>query len=135
MADWLTCEQRSYNMSRIRSRWTAQEVAIHSYLKGLKVRHRMHPAAPGNPDVLVFPGPLAVYLHGCFWHGCRRCYVAPKSRKGYWHPKVDRTRSRDRRNAAAARRAGYRVLSLWEHDLKRNAAACAARIAAVNRSD
>ena len=131
MADWLTREQRSYNMSRIRSRWTAQEVAIHGYLKGRKVRHRMHPALPGNPDVLVFPD-LAVYLHGCFWHGCPRCYVAPKSRKAYWHPKIGRNRARDKRNAAAAQRAGYRILSLWEHDLKGNAAACAARIAAVN---
>lgn len=130
MADRLTAEQRSFNMSRIRSRWTAQERAAHSYLKGRKVRHRMHPAIPGNPDILVLPN-IVVYLHGCFWHGCRRCYVPPKSKEDYWRPKIDRNRARDRRNAAAARCAGYRVLSLWEHDLKTRAAACLARIAAI----
>src|SRR2546428_13752132 len=67
--DVLTKAQRSFNMSRIGSRWTAQERALHGLLKGRKVRHRMHPVLPGKPDVLVLPD-LVVYIHGCFWHGC-----------------------------------------------------------------
>lgn len=127
MPDVLTQQQRSFNMSRIRSRWTAQERLVHGLLKAFRVRHRMHPPIPGKPDVLVIPG-LAVYLHGCFWHGCPRCYVPAKSRQDYWHPKIDRNRMRDRRNAMAVRRAGYRTLCLWEHDLKRDAPACVRRI-------
>lgn len=127
MSDVFAAEVRSYIMSRIRSRWTSQESAIHSYLKGWKVHHWMHPAIPGNPDILVLPN-LAVYLHGCFWHGCPHCYVPPKSRQDYWHPKISRNRARDRRNAAAARRAGYQILRLWEHEVKSDAAKCVARI-------
>lgn len=114
-------------MSRIRSRWTLQERAIHGYLKGWKVPHRMHPDVPGVPDILV-ANRLAVFLHGCFWHGCLKCYVPPKSRKAYWHPKIEGNRERDKKNMAAARRAGYRVLQIWEHDYKRDPERCARRI-------
>jgi DNA mismatch endonuclease (patch repair protein) len=130
--DVLTPSQRSFNMSRIRSRWTAQERELHALLKGRKVRHRMHPPLAGNPDVLVLPN-LVVFIHGCFWHGCRACYVPPKTRQHYWHPKIDGNRARDRRNTAAARRAGFRVLSLWEHQFKRDAASCVSRITRAAR--
>jgi DNA mismatch endonuclease (patch repair protein) len=115
-------------MSRIRSRWTAQERALHGFLKGRKVRHRMHPVLPGKPDVLVGRD-LVVYIHGCFWHGCPECYIPPKSRQDYWHPKIDGNRLRDRRNVAAVRRAGFRVMCLWEHDFKHDPASCINRIA------
>jgi DNA mismatch endonuclease (patch repair protein) len=114
-------------MSRIRSRWTAQERTIHSYLKGWKIKHRMHPAVPGRPDIVV-EDRLAVYLNGCFWHGCPRCYVPSKSRQEYWHPKIQGNRARDKKNLLATRRAGYRVIELWEHDYKRSAERCARRI-------
>jgi DNA mismatch endonuclease (patch repair protein) len=125
--DVLTQAQRSFNLSRIRSRWTAQERELHGLLKGRKVRHRMHPPLAGKPDVLVLPD-LVVFIHGCFWHGCRTCYVPPKTRQDYWHPKIDGNRARDRRNTVAARRSGFRVLSLWEHEFKKDAAACVTRI-------
>jgi DNA mismatch endonuclease (patch repair protein) len=127
MPDAFSAEVRSYVMSRIRSRWTAQEKAIHGYLKGWKVRHRMHPRVPGKPDVVV-GACLAVYLHGCFWHGCAECYVPPKSNEAYWHPKIQGNRARDRKNIAETRRAGYRVMELWEHDYKRSPESCARRI-------
>lgn len=133
MADVLTQQQRSYNMSQIRSSWTTQERVIHGFLKALKVRHRMHPLIPGKPDILVLPG-LAVYLHGCFWHGCPGCYVPPKSREDYWHPKIERNRRRDRRNAAAARRAGYATLKIWEHEIKRDCGRCLGRLVRAARA-
>jgi DNA mismatch endonuclease (patch repair protein) len=127
MPDAFSATVRSYIMSRIRSRWTTQERVIHGYLKGWKVPHRMHPRIPGGADVLVLPN-LVVYLHGCFWHGCPRCYVPPKSRVAYWRPKIQRNRNRDRKNIAAAKKAGYRVLELWEHDFKRGHSELARRI-------
>src|SRR3989442_12299645 len=93
--DVLTQSQRSFNMSRIRSRWTAQERALHGLLKGRKVRHRMHPVLAGKPDVPVLPD-LVGYIHGCFWHGGRACYVAPESRQNYWHPQIGGKPTRDR---------------------------------------
>jgi DNA mismatch endonuclease (patch repair protein) len=127
MPDVFSTAVRSYIMSRIRSQWTRQERTIHGYLKGWKITHRMHPEVPGRPDIVV-RGRLAVYLHGCFWHGCAACYVPAKSRQDYWHPKIEGNRVRDRKNMAAARRAGYRVLELWEHDYKSSPARCARRI-------
>lgn len=127
MPDVFPSSTRSFIMSQIRSKWTAQERTIHGFLKGRKTKHRMHPHVPGKPDLVVSPH-LAVYLHGCFWHGCPKCYVPPKSRPEYWNPKIRRNRLRDRRNAAAARTAGYRVLFLWEHEIKRSTPRCVARI-------
>jgi DNA mismatch endonuclease Vsr len=127
MPDVFSAAVRSRMMSGIHSRWTGQERAIHGYLKGWKVRHCMHPKVPGKPDLIV-GARLAVYLHGCFWHGCARCYVPPKSNEAYWHPKIHGNRARDRRNVAATRRAGYRVMKIWEHDYKRGPEECAQRI-------
>jgi DNA mismatch endonuclease (patch repair protein) len=127
MPDVFPATVRSYMMSRIRSRWTIQERVIHGYLKGWRLHHRMHPEVPGRPDIVVLPR-LAVYLHGCFWHGCAKCYVPPKSHQSYWHPKIEGNRARDRRNTSATKRAGYRVIEIWEHDYKRSPELCAQRI-------
>jgi DNA mismatch endonuclease (patch repair protein) len=127
MPDAFPAATRSYIMSSIRSRWTLQERTVHAYLKSKKVQHRMHPEIPGKPDLLVAER-LAVYLHGCFWHGCPVCYVPPKSRQEYWYPKVAGTRRRDLKNARAARRAGYTTFRIWEHDMKRSPTDCVDRI-------
>jgi len=129
MPDVFPAKTRSYIMSRIRSRWTLQERTIHSYLKGWRIRHTMHPKVPGSPDILV-RSRLAVFIHGCFWHGCPRCYVPPKSRQAYWHLKIRRNRRRDRKSLGAARRAGFCVLRIWEHEFRASPKASANKIAA-----
>ncbi len=119
MPDNLTPDQRSKCMSRIRSKWTLQERKIHNFLKGHKVRHKMHPPLPGKPDILLTETNTVVFLHGCFWHKCPKCYKEPKSKKEYWIPKIEKNVKRDRKNARILRSKGYKVIKIWEHDIKK----------------
>ena len=120
MVDNLTKEQRSKCMSRIKSKWTIQEVNIHNYLKGNKIKHKMHPQLIGNPDILLTNTDTVVFLHGCFWHKCPKCYKEPKSRKDYWLPKIDNNVRRDRKYARILKVEGYKVLKIWEHEVKKD---------------
>ncbi len=120
MPDTLTKEQRSYCMSRIRSKWTAQEKKIHNYLKGNKIKHKMHPKLVGCPDILLTKSNTAVFLHGCFWHKCPKCYKKPKTRKKYWLPKIQNNVKRDRKNAKILKTEGFNVFKIWEHQVKKD---------------
>jgi DNA mismatch endonuclease (patch repair protein) len=120
MKDNLTLEQRSKCMSSIRSTWTHPEQKIHSYLKANKIKHEMHPSLTGKPDVLLLSSKTAIFLQGCFWHKCPKCYVEPKTRKSYWLPKIARNVERDKKNVKVLKSKGYKVLSIWEHDIKSN---------------
>ncbi len=74
---------------------------------------------PGTPD-FVFPAArVAIYVDGCFWHGCPRCYRRPHSSQAYWDQKVSLNRCRDARVNRAMRRLGWIVRHIWEHDLRR----------------
>ena len=118
MADNLTKSQRSNCMSKIRSKWTKQEVKFHNYLKGYKIKHVMHPRIPGNPDVFIKDANTAVFLHGCFWHKCPKCFKLPKSNLDYWIPKINKNVERDKKNVIRLRKAGVRVCVIWEHEFK-----------------
>ena len=115
----MTREQRSKTMSRIRSRWTSQEIAIHETLGSIGVVHEMHPKIPGNPDLVVPGQQLAVYLHGCFWHKCPKCFRVPKTNQDYWMPKLDKNVRRDAENLIKLRESGWSVVVLWEHEIKK----------------
>ena len=120
MADNLTSEQRSKTMSRIRSKWTTQEKKIHDYLKGNKIKHKMHPKISGSPDLIFENSKTAVFLHGCFWHKCPKCYIKPKTNKKYWLPKIEANVKRDRKNNKILKKEGFKVVRIWEHEAKRN---------------
>lgn len=108
-------------MSRIGPRDTTPELAVRSRLHKLGFRFRVHKKElPGTPDI-VLPGRGAVvFVHGCFWHG-HACKVdkMPKSRTDYWGPKIEANRRRDRRKARRLRYLGWRVITVWECELKR----------------
>ena len=120
MADNLTVEQRSRCMSRIRSKWTLQEKRIHDRLKGLKIKHKMHPQIAGRPDIVLPKSKTAVFLHGCFWHKCPRCYKEPKSNVQYWLPKIEKNVERDKANARLLKKDSWKVMRIWEHEIKNN---------------
>ena len=120
MADNLTTEQRTKCMSNIRNKWTGQEKKIHSYLKSHKIKHKMHPNLEGSPDILLKDIDTVLFLHGCFWHKCSKCYKEPKSNKEYWLPKIERNIKRDRNNAGLLRRHGFKVKKMWEHEIKKD---------------
>ena len=117
--DILASKERSKRMSLIRSKWTKQEIKVHHALKGRKVQHKMHPLLQGNPDILIGKNKV-VFLHGCFWHKCPDCYREPMSRKEYWVPKIEKNVLRDLRNRKFLERKGYRVIVIWEHELRKN---------------
>ena len=79
---------------------------------------RRHIRLPGRPDFVFARLRVAIFVDGCFWHGCPRCYLAPTRNAWLWANKVETNKRRDRRVAAALRRAGWRVIRLREHELK-----------------
>ena len=103
-------------------------------LRGLLVRARLRgwtletPAGIGSPDFIFLRARIAVFVDGCFWHGCPRCGHVPKTNSAYWTAKIGRNRRRDRRIGRAARAAGYKVVRIWECALKREPALCLKRI-------
>ena len=122
MADNHSPEVRSYNMSRIRSRNTMPEDIVRKYLFSQGLRYRKNDKRyPGKPDVVLPKYHTVVFVHGCFWHGHEGCpdYITPKSNTDYWVPKLERNRQRDAANVEALRAAGWRVIVIWECELKK----------------
>lgn len=123
MADTLTQERRSWNMSRIRGANTGPEVRLRSLLHKAGFRFRLHdPKLPGRPDIVLRKHRAVVFVHGCFWHrhpGCRNA-TTPSSRPDFWNNKFARTVERDRRKAAELANAGWNVITVWECDLEKH---------------
>jgi DNA mismatch endonuclease (patch repair protein) len=132
MPDWLSASQRSHNMSSIRSKGNATtEQRLASLLRAERIHGwRRHAALPGRPDFAFREARLAVFVDGCFWHGCPRCFRLPQDNRRYWKAKVLSNRRRDRRRNRQLRRKGWRVLRVWEHSLEkpRGLALVAARL-------
>jgi DNA mismatch endonuclease (patch repair protein) len=124
MADWLTREQRSRNMASIRSKGNATTERI--FLRMLRDQQisgwRRHMALPGKPDFAFPLNHLAIFIDGCFWHGCPRCYRLPDDNRRYWQIKVLSNRRRDKARTRELRSRNWRVLRFWEHSLKSDAA-------------
>lgn len=112
---------RSRIMSAIRGKGNkTTEAEVARMLRSSKVKGwRRHLALPGRPDFAFPRERLAVFVDGCFWHGCPRCYKAPSTNAGFWSAKVEGNRKRDRRVSRALRSQGWKVLRLWEHSLVR----------------
>lgn len=118
-------EKRSAVMARVKSRDTGPERAVRRMLWRLGGRYRLHGRdLPGKPDIVLPGRRLAVFVHGCFWHGhdCARGARVPKANRDYWLAKVGRNRARDAAVRAALQAAGWRVETVWECELKAPAA-------------
>ncbi|HEY1748832.1 MAG TPA: very short patch repair endonuclease [Xanthobacteraceae bacterium] len=131
MADSLTPEKRSWNMSRIRSKNTAPERRIRSLLHRAGFRFRLHARnLPGRPDIVLPRYHSVVQVHGCFWHrhsGCRNT-TTPATRGDFWKSKFEGTVERDKRNAAALAAAGWRIITVWECEIEADAKSVVAKI-------
>ncbi|MDQ1057239.1 DNA mismatch endonuclease (patch repair protein) [Arthrobacter globiformis] len=125
MADRLTPEQRSWNMSRIRGKNTKPELLVRSLLHAKGYRYRLHGASrgiklAGNPD-LVFAGRRKViFVNGCFWHfhDCKVGQHSPKANADFWETKRSRTRDRDASQRRQLENDGWEVLTVWECELR-----------------
>lgn len=120
-SDPFTPEQRSAVMRKVRSKGSSAELTVRRALTRLGVRYRLHRKdLPGSPDIVLGPRKLAIFVHGCFWHGhdCKRGAREPKTNADYWCAKIGRNRARDERARAALAALGWRAQTVWECELK-----------------
>lgn len=116
MGDVFTPEQRSAVMRRVKGRDTAPELKVRRLLRGVGIGYRLGGCGlPGRPDVVMKGRRIALFVHGCFWHGhdCPRGARLPGANADYWAAKIARNRARDARVTAELEAAGWRVLTLW----------------------
>lgn len=128
MPDHLTREQRFRAMSRVKLKDGSLEKAIQSELRRRGYRFRRHvKALPGTPD-LVFPKKkVAVFIDGDFWHGYRVSVWEAKL-PDFWKEKIRTNRERDQKNFRKLRRMGWKVIRIWQHQIKKDLEKCVARI-------
>ncbi len=104
-------------MRRVATKGTAPERRVCAVARRLGIRHTtQNSRLPGKPDLVLPDFNVAIFVHGCFWHGCPRCYTEPKRNRKWWRQKIANNRKRDRRKAAQLRRLGYSIITLMEHD-------------------
>ncbi len=121
MSDVFTPEKRSAVMARVKGKNTAPELKVRKALTALGARYRLNRKdLPGTPDIVMPGRRLAIFVHGCFWHGhdCPRGSRVPKANREYWTAKVARNVARDQRTSGELTAAGWRVETIWECDLK-----------------
>ena len=119
--DVFSPEQRSAVMRRVKGRDTSPELAVRRILRAAGVGYRLGGRGlPGKPDVVMPGRRVALFVHGCFWHGhdCARGARQPKANADYWIAKIDRNRARDARTSAELEALGWRVVTVWECELK-----------------
>ena len=121
MADTLTPKQRHDCMSAIRGKDTKPEKIVRSMAHRLGLRFRLHAGdLPGKPDLVFRSRRTVVFVHGCYWHmhKCKRGRSTPVKNARFWKTKRESNRKRDGKNISALRRAGWRVVVVWECELK-----------------
>jgi len=122
MADCHSKETRSYNMSRIRSKNTKPEEIVRKRLFSQGFRYRKNDSRlPGKPDIVLSKYKTVIFDNGCFWHGhagCR-CFVWPKSNAEFWEAKIQGNIERDKANYKVLTNMGWRILVIWECELKK----------------
>lgn len=126
-----TRAQRSFNMSRIRGKDTSPEMLVRRLLHSLGYGYKLHVRdLPGRPDIVLPKHRLVIFVHGCFWHmhKCRFGRVTPRTNADFWQKKRTGNVARDKKNAVLLRRAGWRVLNIWECSCK-NSEGLQARLA------
>lgn len=130
MSDVMSAEQRSKLMSRIQGKNTTPEISLRRAAWALGLRYRLHRRiGKTRPDLVFVGAKVAVFVDGCFWHGCPLHRVMPKNNREFWKKKLGRNVQRDAEDTQALTAAGWRVLRFWEHEIEESAEACARKIA------
>lgn len=121
MADNVSKKRRSEIMSNVKSSNTKPEVLVRKFLYSKGIRFRLHDKKlPGKPDIKISKYNIVVFVNGCFWHGHKNCkiYVMPKTNKSFWYEKIQNNVNRDRKNKQKLKGLGWKVITIWECDLK-----------------
>jgi DNA mismatch endonuclease, patch repair protein len=117
MADIVTPEKRSAMMAAVRGKNTKPELIVRQLVHRAGYRFRLHRRdLPGAPDLVLPSRRVAIFVHGCFWHGHSGCRYAtvPKTRREFWLAKVKANRLRDARAKRALQKSDWRVIVIWE---------------------
>ncbi len=118
MSDVLTKEQRHYNMSRIRSTRTEPELKLKGALESLGFEYQVV-GIYGRPDFVNRNNKIAIFIDGCYWHKCPQDFVKPETRSEFWMQKIERNVSRDGIVNRRLKSEGWKVLRIWEHDVRK----------------
>ena len=123
MTDRITPEKRSWNMSRIKGKDTKIEVEVRSWLFSRGFRFRKNDKRyPGKPDIVLPKYKTVIFINGCFWHRHAGCKYAttPKTRTEFWLEKFERNIRNDEIHRQQLEDMGWKVITIWECQLKRN---------------
>ena len=114
-------EQRSRNMSAIKSKNTKPEIAVRKLLYSMGYRFRLHRKdLPGSPDIVLPKYKTVIFVHGCFWHRHENCKYAstPKTRQEFWEAKFRENINRDKLNQENLSSKGWKIIVVWECEIK-----------------
>ncbi|KUG19729.1 very-short-patch mismatch repair endonuclease (g-t specific) [hydrocarbon metagenome] len=130
MVDCYPKETRSRVMSKIRSKQTRPEILLRKCLwrrgwRGYRINIK---DLPGKPDIVFRSQKVAIFIDGCFWHKCPMCFVEPKSNREYWLPKIEKNVARDQVANEQLQKMGWKVIRIWEHEVKEDVEKCAEKI-------
>jgi DNA mismatch endonuclease (patch repair protein) len=123
MADVFDRAKRSWIMSRIKSRDTCPEVKLRKalYKEGIRGYRIHNPKIFGCPDIAFGKYKIAIFVDGCFWHGCPICNKSnPKVNEEFWRKKIIRNVERDKQTDMELRKQGWITIRIWEHDIKKS---------------
>lgn len=127
-----TSDARRELMGRIRGRDTRPEMLLRQFVWALGLRYRLqHRIGRTRPDMAFIGAKLAVFVDGCFWHGCPLHSTKPKNNREFWEQKLRRNVARDAEQNQWLKSQGWRVLRIWEHEIDTSPADCARRIAVM----
>lgn len=121
MADVHTKEIRSFNMSQIKGKNTKPEILVRKFLFAKGYRYKLHDKTlPGKPDMVLPKYKTVIFVHGCFWHGHEGCpyFVIPKTRTDWWTQKISGNREKDLKNFNKLFLDGWKVITIFECELK-----------------
>ena len=127
---------RSRLMGRVRRTGTLPELALRRALHRAGLRYRLDAGIglPGTPDLALLRGRLAIFVDGCFWHGCRKHGTIPKTNRAFWLAKIERNHKRDLSVDQSLRGLGWRVVRVWEHELRSDMDAVVRRVLLLMKS-
>lgn len=107
-------------MSKVRSKDSKIEVDFRKAIWKAGFRYRKNPKGYfGKPDLVLKKYKTVIFIDSCFWHGCKKHYRAPSTRKSYWIPKIERNKQRDKEVNRYYRNKGWLIIRIWEHDLEK----------------
>ena len=120
MSDCFSNEVRSRVMSKIKSKNTTPEIRLRKYLwhHGGKGYRKNYKKLIGSPDIVYVSKKIAIFIDGCFWHGCTKCrYLKPKSNVEFWKSKIQKNIQRDEKVTSKLEKMEWTVIRIWEHEI------------------